>query len=137
MSQSKWWVMAGLLMVVVATGCARPPRTTEQVAGPIAPHDLRLGRTPPGGPSEAATGAGAGGSGAAGYESGRVSGAGAEPVTPVYAPGFMAPNGSSGSGLSDRGQPIPAVQPIIPANSASVTQPITATPPQLPPNVRG
>lgn len=137
MRQSKWFVIIGLLIAVSLTGCARPPRTTEQVAGPIAPRDLRLGKTSPGGPSEAATGAGAGGSGAAGYEAGRVSGAGAEPVTPVYAPGFMAPNNTSGSGLGDTGRPIPAVQPIVPANSASVTQPITPSPPQLPPNVRG
>ncbi len=137
MRRHTWCIGAALLIAAGMTGCARPPRTTEQVAGPIAPRDLRLGKTPPGGPSEAATGAGAGGSGAAGYEAGRVSGPGAEPVAPAYPPGFMAPIGASGSGLGDSGHPIPVTQPIVPANSASVTQPITATPPQLPPNVRG
>lgn len=131
-------VIVGLILVgVITSGCGRPQPTQEQVAGPFAPADLRLGRTPPGGPSEAPTGAGAGGSAAAGYEAGRTGGISTVPVAPIYPPGFMAPNGTSGSGLGDRGNPIPPDKPIVPANSAYVTQPLTAHPPQLPPNVRG
>ncbi len=97
---------------VVGSGCSRPSRTAEQVAGPTTPPSaLRLGPTPPGGPSEAATGAGAGGSAAAGYEVGRVGSSLEEPVLPPQRVGItysrMSPVGSSGSGLGDRGNPIP------------------------------
>lgn len=125
-----------LAALLAAPGCARQPRTVDQVAGPLAPLDLHVGRTPPGGPSESPTGAGAGGSGAAGYEAGRVAGQNAAPVTDVKPPGFMAPVGTSGSGLGDSGHPIPPTQPIVPANSDGVTQPISEQPTQLPVNVQ-
>lgn len=135
--QKKLATIAVLAALLALSGCARPQRTVDQVAGPLAPLDLHVGRTPPGGPSESPTGAGAGGSGAAGYEAGRVAGQNAAPVTDVKPPGFMAPVGSSGGGLGDSGRPIPPTQPIVPANSQDVTQPISAQPTQLPVNVRG
>ena len=107
-------VNLGLLLMMISAlgaGCARPQPTAEQVAGPTTPADLRLGPTPPGGPSEAATGAGAGGSGAAGYEAGRVGSSLEAPTLPPQPAGItysrMSPVGSSGSGLGDRGNPIP------------------------------
>ena len=100
------------LCLAAASGCSRPSRTAEQVAGPTTPPSaLRLGPTPPGGPSEAATGAGAGGSAAAGYEVGRVGSSLEKPVLPNQEVGItysrMSPVASSGSGLGDRGNPIP------------------------------
>ncbi len=135
--QKKVFAAAALGALMALSGCARPQRTVDQVAGPLAPLDLHVGRTPPGGPSESPTGAGAGGSGAAGYEAGRVAGQNAAPVTQVKPPGFMAPVGSDGGGLGDSGHPIPPTQPIVPANSNGVTQPISPQPTQLPVNVRG
>ncbi len=137
MHRKKLFAAAMMAAVLALGGCARPQRTVDQVAGPTAPLDLHVGRTPPGGPSESPTGAGAGGSGAAGYEAGRVAGQNAAPVADVRPPGFMAPVGSSGGGLGDSGHPIPPTQPIIPANSSGVTQPISPQSTQLPVNVRG
>jgi len=136
MDYKKLFVVVVLAALPTLNGCARPQRTVGQVAGPTAPLDLHVGRTPPGGPSEAPTGAGAGGSGAAGYEAGRVAGQNAAPVTGIKPQGFMAPVGASGGGLGDSGHPIPPTQPIIPANN-DVTQPISPQPTQLPVNVRG
>ena len=106
------YALFALLPLAALSGCSRPSRTAEQVAGPTTPSSaLRLGPTPPGGPSEAATGAGAGGSAAAGYEAGRVGSTLEEPVLPPQPTGItysrMSPVGSSGSGLGDRGNPIP------------------------------
>ncbi len=137
MDDKKRCALALLAALPLLGGCARPQRTVDQVAGPTAPLDLHVGRTPPGGPSESPTGAGAGGSGAAGYEAGRVAGQNAVPVTDAKPQGFMAPVGSSGGGLGDSGHPIPPTQPIIPANSNGVTQPLSPQPTQLPVNVRG
>ena len=105
-------MLALLALCLTAAGCSRPSRTAEQVAGPATPPTaLRLGPTPPGGPSEAPTGAGAGGSAAAGYEAGRVGSSLEEPTLPPQPVGItysrMSPVGSSGSGLGDRGNPIP------------------------------
>ncbi len=141
MDYKKLFAVAALAALPMLDGCARPQRTVDQVAGPLAPLDLHVGRTPPGGPSESPTGAGAGGSGAggsgaAGYEAGRVAGQNAAPVTEAKPQGFMAPVGSSGGGLGDSGHPIPPTQPIVPANSNGVTQPISQQPTQLPVNVR-
>lgn len=134
-------VLAGLAcgFLLMGTGCARPTRTVEQVAGPVAPPDLRVGRNPDGGPSEAPTGAGAGGSAAAGYEAGRVAGHSAGPTVPPPPYGItdsrMSPVSSSGSGLGDRGHPIPPDQPLSPPTDG-VSQPISPNPSPLPPNVR-
>jgi len=107
-------IKLGLFLLAAAlpsTGCSRPQPTVDQVGGVTTPPDLRGGKTPPGGPSEAATGAGAGGSAAAGYESGRVGSSREEPTLPPQPAGItqsrMSPVGSSGSGLGDRGNPIP------------------------------
>lgn len=135
MMQKNVYAAVALAALLAVPGCARQPRTVDQVAGPLAPLDLHVGRTPPGGPSESPTGAGAGGSGAAGYEAGRVAGQSAVPVTDVRPPGFMAPVGSSGGGLGDAGHPIAPTQAIVPVNSNGVTQPISAQPTQLPVNV--
>ncbi len=104
----------GLLLVLAAisAGCARPQPSAEELAGPTTPTSaLRLGPTPLGGPSQAATGAGAGGSAAAGYEAGRVGSSLETPTAPPQPYGItdsrMSPVGSSGSGLGDRGNPIP------------------------------
>lgn len=137
MNRKILFAAAALAALPVLGGCARPQRTVDQVAGPSAPLDLHVGRTPLGGPSESPTGAGAGGSGAAGYEAGRVAGQNAAPVTDAKPQGFMAPVGSSGGGLGDSGHPIPPTQPIVPSNSNGVTQPISPQPTQLPVNVRG
>jgi len=54
----------GLLLLAAAAlgaGCSRSQPTVDQVGGVTTPPDLRVGKTPPGGPSEAPTGAGAGG----------------------------------------------------------------------------
>ncbi len=101
-----------LPVLVAAAGCSRPQPTAEQVAGPSTPETaLHLGPTPPGGPSEAPTGAGAGGSGAAGNEFGRVGSSIEGPTLPPQPAGItysrMSPVGSSGSGDGDRGNPIP------------------------------
>ena len=99
------------LTMIALTGCSRPQPTSDQVAGAMAPPDLRIGPTPPGGPSEAPTGAGAGGSAAAGYENGRVGSTNEHPTLPVQPAGIeysrMSPVGSSGSGNGDRGNPVP------------------------------
>ncbi len=100
-----------LPLPALLAGCARPQPTVDQVAGPTTPHDLRIGPNPPGGASEAPTGAGAGGSAAAGYEAGRVGSTIEAPTLPPQPRGIaysrMSPVGSSGSGLGDRGNPIP------------------------------
>jgi len=100
-----------LVLPALLAGCARPQPTADEVGGPTTPQDLRLGPTPPGGPSEAPTGAGAGGSAAAGYEAGRVGSSLESPTLPPQPAGItysrMSPVGSSGSGLGDRGNPIP------------------------------
>ena len=82
------------------------------------------------------TGAGAGGSAAAGTEAERVGGRQSVAVQPVQEPGFMAPVNSSGSGGGDRGHPLDPTQPVVPSNAAYVTQPIYPDPQQYPPNVR-
>ncbi len=100
-----------LTAAVLSVGCSRPQPSVDQVGGVTTPPDLRVGVTPKGGPSEAATGAGAGGSAAAGYEAGRVGSSREEPTLPPQPAGItdsrMSPIGSSGSGLGDRGHPIP------------------------------
>ena len=100
-----------LAAAALSVGCSRPQPSVDQVGGVTTPPDLRVGKTPPGGPSEAATGAGAGGSAAAGYEAGRVGSSREEPTLPPQPQGItqsrMSPVGSSGSGLGDRGNPIP------------------------------
>ena len=105
--------------LALLAGCSRPAKTAEEVAGPSTPETaLRLGKTPPGGSSEAATGAGAGGSAAAGYQFGRIGSTIESPTLPVQPGGIkdkngdivqsrMSPVGSSGSGGGDRGNPIP------------------------------
>ena len=107
-------IKIGLLLLAAAAlgaGCSRPQPTVDQVGGVTTPPDLRVGPTPPGGPSEAPTGAGAGGSAAAGYEGGRVGSTREQPTLPPQPQGItqsrMSPVGSSGSGLGDRGNPIP------------------------------
>ena len=104
----------GLVLLAAAAlgaGCSRPQPSVDQVGGVTTPPDLRVGPAPPGGPSEAATGAGAGGSAAAGYEAGRVGSTREQPTLPPQPQGItqsrMSPVGSSGSGLGDRGNPIP------------------------------
>lgn len=107
-------IKIGLVLLAVAAlsvGCSRPQPTVDQVGGVTTPPDLRAGPTPPGGPSEAPTGAGAGGSAAAGYEAGRVGSTREKPTLPPQRAGItdsrMSPVASSGSGLGDRGNPIP------------------------------
>ena len=101
-----------LPVLIAAAGCSRPQPTAEQVAGPSTPETaLHLGPTPPGGPSEAPTGSGAGGSGAGGDQFGRVGSSLESPTMPPQPAGItysrMSPVGSSGSGDGDRGSPIP------------------------------
>ncbi len=101
-----------LPILVAAAGCSRPQPTAEQVAGPSTPETaLHLGPTPPGGPSEAPTGSGAGGSGAAGAQFGRIGSSIEGPTLPPQPAGItcsrMSPVGSSGSGNGDRGNPVP------------------------------
>ncbi len=102
-----------ILPALMATaGCSRPQPTAEQVAGPSTPETaLHLGPTPPGGPSEAPTGSGAGGSAAAGAQFGRIGSTLESPTLPPQPAGItysrMSPVGSSGSGGGDRGNPIP------------------------------
>lgn len=98
--------------LALLAGCSRPAKTAEEVAGPSTPETaLRLGPTPAGGSSEAATGAGAGGSAAAGYQFGRIGSTIESPTLPPQPAGItysrMSPVGSSGSGGGDRGNPIP------------------------------
>lgn len=105
-------LLAALGVSLLLSGCARPQKTSEEVAGPTTPHTaLHRGLTPPGGVSEAATGAGAGGSAAGGFEVGRVGSTLEEPTLPPQPYGItysrMSPVASSGSGLGDRGNPIP------------------------------
>jgi len=105
-------LLAALGFAVLLSGCARSQRTAEQVSGPTTPVDaLRLGPTPLGGPSEAPTGAGAGGSAAGGFEAGRIGSSLDAPTLPPQPYGIaysrMSPVGSSGSGAGDRGNPIP------------------------------
>ncbi len=137
-------VKFGLLLLTVAAlsaGCARPQPSVDQVGGLTTPPDLRVGRTPPGGPSEAPTGAGAGGSAAAGYEAGRVGSSREEPTLPPQPAGIetsrMSPVGSSGSGLGDRGHPIPPdvslAAPPDPAPRQPRLAPTSNTPPNVPP----
>lgn len=132
--------LALLVAAALGAGCSRPQPTVDQVGGPTTPPDLRLGATPKGGPSEAPTGAGAGGSAAAGYEAGRVGSSRENPTLPPQPQGItysrMSPVGSSGSGLGDRGNPIPPdvslaapPDPVAPVRLA----PATNTPPNVPP----
>ena len=98
--------------LALLAGCSRSAKTAEEVAGPSTPETaLRLGPTPAGGSSEAATGAGAGGSAAAGYQFGRIGSTIESPTLPPQPAGItysrMSPVGSSGSGGGDRGNPIP------------------------------
>ncbi len=133
----------GLLLLTAAlgAGCARPQPSVDQVGGVTTPPDLRLGATPKGGPSEAPTGAGAGGSAAAGYEAGRVGSSREEPTLPPQPAGIdssrMSPVGSSGSGLGDRGSPIPPevslAAPPDPAPRQLRLAPAGNTPPNVPP----
>lgn len=103
-----------LLLPVLAllAGCSRPQKTAEEVAGPNTPITaLRLGPTPAGGPSEAPTGSGAGGSAAGGYQFGRIGSTLESPTLPPQPAGItysrMSPVASSGSGNGDRGNPVP------------------------------
>ncbi len=125
------------LTVTALTGCARPQPTADQVAGPGTPPDYRIGTTPNGGPSEAPTGAGAGGSAAAGYENGRVGSMVNGPTLPKQLVGIdhsrMSPVGSSGSGNGDRGNPIPpdvslAAPPDPGIGTATITPPPVSNP---------
>lgn len=133
--------LVGAAATLCAAGCARPPKITSQVASidPPPPADLRVGKTPIGGPSEARTGAGAGGAGAAGYEIGRVSGSPAQPTTPPYPYSLvesrMSPIAGDGSSVADRGYPIPPDQPLLPSNANGVTQQLSTAPGRMPVNV--
>lgn len=127
--------------VVALAGCSRPQPTADQVAGPGTPADYRMGTTPSGGPSEAPTGAGAGGSAAAGYENGRVGSTVYGPTLPEQKPGIdqsrMSPVGSSGSGNGDRGNPIPPdVSLAVPPDPGTGTA-RTASPPVSNPTAAG
>jgi hypothetical protein len=129
-----------LLAATLSAGCSRPQPSVDQVGGLTTPPDLRVGRTPPGGPSEAATGAGAGGSAAAGYEAGRVGSSREEPTLAPQPAGItdsrMSPIGSSGSGLGDRGRPIPPeVSLAAPPDSAAPVRlaPASLVPRHAPP----
>ncbi len=128
--------LAALGLAALSSGCARPEKTSEEVAGPTTPlYALHLGPTPPGGPSEAATGAGAGGSAAGGYQIGRVGSSLEAPTLPPQPYGItysrMSPVGSSGSGLGDRGNPIPPdvslAAPPDPVHSRVKATPVPAT----------
>lgn len=125
-----------LLAASLGAGCSRPQPTVDQVGGVTTPPDLRAGANPPGGPSEAPTGAGAGGSAAAGYEGGRVGSTREQPTLPPQPQGItqsrMSPVGSSGSGLGDRGNPIPPdvsltapPDPVAPVRSAPASTAIS------------
>lgn len=102
-----------LAAALALAGCAYPQPTAEQLAGPTTPlHALHLGPQPKGGPSQSPTGAGAGGSAAAGYEAGRVGSSLEQPTMPPQPAGIihsrMSPVNSDGSGVGqDRGNPIP------------------------------
>jgi hypothetical protein len=105
-------VLIPAALALMAAGCSRPQPTAEQLAGPTTPLTaLHLGPTPPGGSSEAPTGAGAGGSAAGGYQFGRIGSTLESPTLPDQPAGItysrMSPVGSSGSGNGDRGNPIP------------------------------
>lgn len=121
------------LTLTALTGCARPQPTADQVAGPGTPADYRIGTSPNGGPSEAPTGAGAGGSAAAGYENGRVGSMVGGPTLPPQPAGItysrMSPVGSSGSGNGDRGNPIPPdVSLAVPPDPGTGTARVAAPP---------
>ncbi len=141
--------------VALLAGCSRPAKTAEEVAGPNTPVTaLRLGPTPAGGPSEAPTGSGAGGSAAGGYQFGRIGSTLESPVLPPQPAGItysrMSPVASSGSGNGDRGYPVPpdvslaappnpalkqtprlapGVNPkTLPASNATVPPPVSGVP---------
>jgi hypothetical protein len=116
-------VIAGLsLACVLLPGCSRPQKTNEEVANALAPADLKTGSSHPGGPSGRPVGGGAGGSAAGGEEAGFLGGPVELPVAPAFLPGRMSPNGTSGSGAGDRGNPIPPDVPIV--NYPNVPVPI-------------
>ena len=123
-----------LIPMVLSAGCARPSRTSEEVSGPTTPlYALHKGPTPPGGPSEAPTGAGAGGSAAGGFEYGRVGSSLEEPTLPPQPYGItysrMSPVGSSGSGLGDRGNPLsPDVSLTAPPDPVQPARKVTPVP---------
>lgn len=123
-----------LILMVLSAGCARPSRTSEEVSGPTTPlYALHKGPTPPGGPSEAPTGAGAGGSAAGGFEYGRVGSSLEEPTLPPQPYGItysrMSPVGSSGSGLGDRGNPLsPDVSLTAPPDPVQPARKVTPVP---------
>lgn len=129
--------------LALLAGCSRPAKTAEEVAGPSTPETaLRLGPTPVGGSSEAATGAGAGGSAAAGYQFGRIGSTLESPTLPPQPAGItysrMSPVGSSGSGGGDRGNPIPPDVSLTAPPDPVPQQPHSARPasPQAAPPVR-
>jgi len=101
-----YWLIAATLLLI-ASGCARPQRTENQVTTSYSPRDLKMGDVGSGGESGWPAGGGAGGSGAAGVETGRIGGPLDRPVSPPAPPGRMAPVGSCGSGDGDSGVPIP------------------------------
>ena len=110
LTPARFWPLLPALALL--SGCSRPQPTAEQLAGPSTPMTaLHLGTTPAGGPSEAPTGSGAGGSAAAGYQFGRIGSTIESPTLPPQPAGItysrMSPVGSSGSGLGDRGNPVP------------------------------
>lgn len=116
-------VIAGIFLAcALLSGCSRPQKTNEEVANALAPADLKTGGSHLGGPSGRPVGGGAGGSAAAGEEAGFLGGPVEQPVAPAYPPGRMSPNGTSGSGTGDRGNPIPPDVPIV--NYPTVPVPI-------------
>jgi hypothetical protein len=119
------------LVCMLFAGCSRPQKTSEEVANALAPPDLKTGGTSSGGPSGRPVGGGAGGSAAAGEESGFLGGPVEQPVAPAYPSGRMSPNGTSGSGLGDRGNPIPPDVPIV--NYPDVPVPVVNGMPGNPP----
>ncbi len=105
-------VLPLLPALTLLAGCSRPQPTAEQIAGPSTPMTaLHLGPPRAGGPRDAPTGAGGGGGAAAGYQFGRIGSTIESPTLPPQPAGIndsrMSPVGSSGSGLGDRGNPIP------------------------------
>ena len=134
MLSRRLFLLPAVGLVILGSGCGRPSRTAEEVSGPTTPiNALRRGPTPPGGPSEAATGAGAGGSAAGGYQYGRVGSTLEEPTLPPQPYGItysrMSPVGSSGSGLGDRGNPIsPEVSLAAPPDPVQPARKFTPVP---------
>ena len=142
MKQAAYLIGAAAICAMLAVaGCARPVKTLGEVAtiSPAPPPDLGAGPPPLGGPSESPTGGSAGGSGAAGYQAGRIGGPNPEPTTPAYPYGVaesrMSPVATDGSANANRGKPIPPDQPIVPSNMQGVTQPLSVNPGQVPVNV--